>query len=118
LKNKEKPHSKTLLLISLTFVCLISISSVVLAASTQLTDSKLTTETGITSSGSVEGVANGSVDILATEVSVDNPTGSVAAIYGDKIVWTDNRNGMNDLYMYDLSANKETQISNQSCFLR
>ena len=103
MKNKEKPHSKTLHLISLTFVCLISISSVVLAADSQLKDSKLTTETEVSSGGSV--------DTLTTELSVDNPTGSVAAIYRDRIVWMDNRNGKNDLYMYDLSTNKETKIT-------
>ena len=114
MKHEEKPHSKALLPIYLTFVCLISISSVALVASTQLADGQFTTtETGITNNGPLGGDINGSVDNLTTEVSVDNPTGSVAAIYGDKIVWMDNRNGNNDIYMYDLSAHKETQITNQ-----
>ena len=34
------------------------------------------------------------------------------AIYGDKIVWQDDRNGKTDIYMYDLSTKKETQITN------
>jgi beta propeller repeat protein len=32
-------------------------------------------------------------------------------IYGDKIVWNDNRSGKHDIYMYDLSTKKETQIT-------
>lgn len=33
------------------------------------------------------------------------------AIHGDRIVWTDWRNGNYDIYMYDLSTHKETQIT-------
>ena len=33
------------------------------------------------------------------------------AIYGDKIVWQDDRDGKSDIYMYDLSTQQETQIS-------
>ena len=33
------------------------------------------------------------------------------AIYGDIIVWQDDRNGNSDIYMYDLSISTETQIS-------
>ena len=32
-------------------------------------------------------------------------------IYGDKIVWEDNRNGNRNIYMYDLSTSKETRIT-------
>lgn len=35
---------------------------------------------------------------------------SSPAIYGDRIVWTDLRNGLN-IYMYDLSTQNETQIT-------
>ena len=34
------------------------------------------------------------------------------AIYNNRIVWVDDRNGNPDIYMYDLSAKKETQITN------
>jgi beta propeller repeat protein len=33
------------------------------------------------------------------------------AIYGDKIVWQDDRNGNSDIYMYNLSSSTETQIT-------
>ncbi|WP_240664302.1 hypothetical protein [Methanosarcina sp. MSH10X1] len=32
-------------------------------------------------------------------------------IYGDRIVWQDDRNGNSDIYMYDLSTKRETQIT-------
>ncbi len=32
-------------------------------------------------------------------------------IYGNRIVWTDDRNGNADIYMYDLSTSRETQIT-------
>jgi len=34
-----------------------------------------------------------------------------AAVYGEKIVWGDYRNGQPDIYMYDLNSNIETQIT-------
>lgn len=33
------------------------------------------------------------------------------AMYGDRIVWSDDRNGNADIYMYNLSTSKETQIT-------
>jgi len=33
------------------------------------------------------------------------------AIYGDRIVWQDNRNGNNDIYMYNITAGTETRIT-------
>ncbi|MDY9926727.1 NosD domain-containing protein [Methanosarcina sp.] len=48
--------------------------------------------------------------ITTYESRQDNP-----AIYGDRIVWMDDRNRNADIYMYNLSTNTETQItSNKS----
>jgi beta propeller repeat protein len=33
------------------------------------------------------------------------------AIYGDRIVWEDSRNGNDDIYMYNLSSGEEMQIT-------
>lgn len=33
------------------------------------------------------------------------------SVYGDRIVWCDDRNGNEDIYMYDLSTREETQIT-------
>ena len=35
-------------------------------------------------------------------------------IYGDRIVWLDQRNGINDVYMYDLSTGVETLITDEN----
>ena len=43
-------------------------------------------------------------------VSNESEQGS-PAIYGNRIVWEDYRNGNWDIYMYDLSTKKETQIT-------
>lgn len=110
MKNKEKVYLKILLVISLTLVFLNSISLVALATSSQLTDNDPSMGTEASNSGLVKDGANGPVE-NTTEVSVDNPTGSVATIYNDRVIWTDNRNGKNDLYMYDFSTNRETQIT-------
>lgn len=37
-------------------------------------------------------------------------------IYGDRIVWIDNSYGKNDIYMYNLSTSKETQITTSSSY--
>ncbi|AKJ39376.1 PKD domain-containing protein [Methanosarcina barkeri] len=42
----------------------------------------------------------------------DNGCSYYPAIYGNKIVWVDYRNGYTDVYMYDISTKKETQITN------
>ncbi len=36
-----------------------------------------------------------------------------AAVYGDKLVLNDYRNGNYDIYMYDFSTGKETQITSE-----
>ena len=41
-------------------------------------------------------------------------TASLPAIYGNTIVWQDERNGNSDIYIYDLSTKKETHTTNLS----
>ncbi len=50
-------------------------------------------------------------DIKETEISNNFTCQSKPAIYQDKIVWEDSRNGNSDIYMYDLLMHTETQIS-------
>jgi beta propeller repeat protein len=49
-------------------------------------------------------------EIQSTQITT---TGSASdpQIYGEKIVYEDNRNGKSDIYMYDLSTQQETRIS-------
>lgn len=51
-----------------------------------------------------------SQDIWGTWISHSGKA-NISDIYGDKIVWADNRSGNWDIYMYDLSTMKETQIT-------
>ncbi len=46
-----------------------------------------------------------------TQITTNESNQSLPAIYGDKIVWVDDRNGNADIYMYDISTKKETQIT-------
>ncbi len=46
-----------------------------------------------------------------TQITTDPADQTDPAIYGDKIVYEDNRNGNYDIYMYNLSTGTETQIT-------
>ena len=51
------------------------------------------------------------------ETHLDHGTASSPDIYGDKIVWQDNRNGNWDIYIFDLAAKTEihtTNLTNQT----
>ena len=47
----------------------------------------------------------------ALRISKNTASQGHPAIYGNRVVWTDNRKGNNDIYMYDFSTNKERQIT-------
>jgi len=83
MKNKEKLFS-----IALFLAFLISASSTA-SASTVQSASPIINETQITTSGFAA-----------------NP-----AIYGDRIVWVDNRSGNDDIYMYNIATSKETPVT-------
>jgi beta propeller repeat protein len=46
-----------------------------------------------------------------TQITTNESDQMGPAIYGDRIVWIDSRNGNWDIYMYDLSTKKENQIT-------
>jgi len=95
MKNKKKFYSLVFVSIAL-ILFLYSTLSLTLATPIKSDPLKIT-ETRITTSGAA----------------------AEPAIYDDKIVWQDNRNGNYDIYMYNLSTNMETQItdneSDQQC---
>lgn len=49
--------------------------------------------------------------VTETQITTDGNIQEYPAIYNDKIVWEDLRNGNWDIYMYDLSTSTETQIT-------
>jgi beta propeller repeat protein len=48
---------------------------------------------------------------METRITTNESLQINPAIYGDKIVWQDDRNGNWDIYMYNLSSSTETQIT-------
>lgn len=52
-----------------------------------------------------------SAQCTETQIITDGSDQECPAIYGDKIVWQDIRNGNWDIYMYDLSTSTKTQIT-------
>jgi beta propeller repeat protein len=47
-------------------------------------------------------------------ITTNSSTSDNPVIYGNRIVWTDNRNGNYDIYMYDISTSKEKRITSNS----
>ncbi|AKB33039.1 cell surface protein [Methanosarcina siciliae HI350] len=130
--RKEKLHS--IALISTVFLFLISLSSMVLAASIQNIDQLNVTEIQVTTKESDQKnpVIYGDRIVwqdysddygwggdiymynISThnEIQIANNFASSPAIYEDRIVWQDFRNGNGyDIYMYNVSTSTETQIT-------
>ncbi len=78
-------------LIILVFLFLIFFTSVTSAASTQHVDSQFT--------------------LIETQITNNESDQIDPAIYGDRVVWQDERNGNWDIYMYNLSTSTETCIT-------
>ncbi|MGB9930128.1 MAG: hypothetical protein ACPK85_17315, partial [Methanosarcina sp.] len=58
--------------------------------------------------GTASGIQNSSLEITETQLTQANPFWNLA-IYEDRVVWSDVSNW--DIYMYDISTSKKTQIT-------
>ncbi|AKB51143.1 cell surface protein [Methanosarcina barkeri str. Wiesmoor] len=54
---------------------------------------------------------DGQLILTEYQITTNGVNPSRPAIYKDRIVWSDNRNGNPDIYTYDLSTSMETQIT-------
>ncbi|WP_440946860.1 PGF-pre-PGF domain-containing protein [Methanosarcina sp. T3] len=60
-----------------------------------------------------------SPEITETRITTDGSNHYFPAVYGNRIIWEDERNGRSNIYMYDISTSQETQITtNESYQLR
>jgi len=95
-------------LISIALILLL-VSSTALAATENDTGNVAITDNSVSSTALANTEKSASSKITETQITnsgeANNPD-----IYGDRIVWSDERNG-SDIYMYDLSTKKETQIT-------
>jgi beta propeller repeat protein/parallel beta-helix repeat protein len=57
-------------------------------------------------------------NLTETQITTNKSNQTMPAIYGDKIIFLDDRNGWRhyDIYMYDLFTSKETQITTNSLY--
>ncbi|MBI5663868.1 MAG: thrombospondin type 3 repeat-containing protein [Nitrospirae bacterium] len=53
-------------------------------------------------------------DGVETRITSNNTTQYSPAISGNRMVWQDNRNGNDDIYMYDISTGLETRITSDT----
>ncbi|MGB9938963.1 PGF-pre-PGF domain-containing protein [Methanosarcina sp.] len=128
MKNKKKLYSVALASTALVFVLLISLSPAALASDVENNAHKVNkaqmTTRGLNSDlpaigdrimSQVSTVQSSLLVINETRVTINESNQSYPAIYGDNIVWADERNGNTDIYSYNLSTSRETQItSNES----
>jgi beta propeller repeat protein len=68
-------------------------------------------KTPINNSGPAENRSFNESTCLVTQITNSGSLKDTLNIHGDRIVWADWRNGNYDIYMYDLSMHKETQIT-------
>jgi beta propeller repeat protein len=120
MKINKKLHSVALVSAAL-ILFLIFVSS---TASAQ-TESEITSGIGNTSDEQVlsdgvptevgdiatESIQATAPKITETPITTNESGQQNPVIYGDEIVWEDDRNGNWDIYMYDLSTSTETQIT-------
>ena len=107
--------TKTLCNISLVSIALILllVSSAALAATENDTGNATIKDDYVPSTELATTEKSGLPKITETQITTSGSAGN-PAIYGDKIVWADDRNGNDDIYMYDLSTKRETQITNNT----
>ncbi|AKB53319.1 Chitin binding protein [Methanosarcina barkeri MS] len=74
----------------------------------QIPSDELSTEETDTATESIQPAE---LKITEKRITTNNFEQSDPVIYGNKILWYDERNGNGDIYMYDFSTKKETQIS-------
>jgi len=55
-----------------------------------------------------------SASITEKQITTNPSNSKNPVIYGNKVVWQDNRNGNWDIYIQDLSTKKQTHITNQA----
>jgi len=83
----------------------------------QILSDELSTEESDTANESIQPAA--ALKITETRITTSKSEQSNPIVYGDRIAWTDYGNEKSDVYVYDLSTKKQTQITNNgnsSCF--
>ena len=101
MRNREKLYSISLTSTTLVFIYLVSISFTASA----LQEIQLTQNGSRASTPSIYG----DNIVWADHINDSVPRGVDA--YGERIIWADSRNGNDDIYTYDFSTSKETQIT-------
>jgi beta propeller repeat protein len=125
----DKIHSKALASAAvILFLILVSSTVSATAGSPNITETRITNNTGSIGVGKPaiygnliawEDTRNGNWNVFMYDLSTNKETQiskvksdqELPAIYGDRIVWWDDRNGVGDLYMRNLSTSTETRIT-------
>ncbi len=114
MKTNTKMHPITL--VSAAMILLLTIISSTASASTNKYLNKVTSPNGnasiIIDSSVTSTSTSASPKIIETRITT-NGTASYPDIYGNTLVWLDNRNGNDDIYIYDISTHKEIHTTNK-----